>query len=71
MLVIRAGTHKMYARKPIREDPDQQSDLGLPCLSRLFCLADNYYLKFLNIYQQENYKPIALNATKSTEYLAH
>ena len=39
MLVLRAGIHKMLVRIANREDPDQtaeQSDLGLPCLSRHF-----------------------------------
>ena len=37
MLVIRAGIHKMLVRIANRKDPiEQQSDLGLCCLSRPF-----------------------------------
>ena len=36
MLVIRDGIHKMLVRIADREDSDQQSDLGLHCLSRPF-----------------------------------
>ena len=36
LLVFRAVIHKLLAKIANREDPDQQSDLGLPGLSRLF-----------------------------------
>ena len=36
MSIFRAGNHKMLVRIAKREDPDQQSDLGLYCLSRPF-----------------------------------
>ena len=47
MLVIRAETHKMHARKANREDLDQQSDLGLPCLSRLFLFGRQLLFEIL------------------------
>ena len=37
MLIFRAGIHKILVRIVNREEPDQkQSDMDLPCLSRLF-----------------------------------
>ena len=42
MVVIWAGIHRMLVRMANKVDPDQTaSDLGLPCLSRLFKQATN------------------------------